>query len=55
MSKSESRDCPLCKNEITTWPAISRIDNETDICSDCGLTESLEQWKQYKQEGNSNE
>ena len=44
MSKSEWGDCPICKKEITTFPALSRVDNKTDICSDCGLTESLESW-----------
>ena len=44
MSKSEWGDCPICKKEITSWPSISRVDNKTDICSDCGLTESLESW-----------
>ena len=44
MSKSEWGDCPICKEEITSWPSISRVDNKTDICSDCGLTESLESW-----------
>ena len=42
MSKNEWGDCPICKKEITTWPALSRRDNKTDICSKCGLLEGLD-------------
>jgi len=34
--------CPKCKNEIVGYPAISRRDGKTEICSDCGMNEALE-------------
>lgn len=33
--------CPRCGDEITTFPALSRFDNETDICSECGTREAF--------------
>jgi hypothetical protein len=33
--------CPLCANEVGQFPAISRKDNKTKICSDCGVAEAL--------------
>jgi len=48
--------CPRCKREEFTPyefyqpgmpkpPAMSRTDNETDVCSTCGTVEALEQWQ----------
>ena len=34
--------CPRCKKEYTGRPAISRADNKTPICPDCGTREALE-------------
>lgn len=31
--------CPICKKIYTGYPAISRKDNKTLICSDCGMEE----------------
>ena len=39
---SNDKICPLCKRSYTGYPAISRIDNKTEICPDCGLRQSLE-------------
>lgn len=36
------RKCPRCGNIMLGYPAISRFDNVTEICSDCGTEESLE-------------
>lgn len=36
------RTCPLCGKEYTGYPALSRKDNVTEICPDCGTRESLE-------------
>jgi len=33
--------CPLCGQEYTGHPAISRTDNETPICGDCGTRQAL--------------
>ena len=35
-------ECPKCKKEIEGVPAISRYDNKTQICADCGTREALE-------------
>ena len=34
--------CPRCLGNIVGFPAISRTDNVTDICSPCGQTEAME-------------
>ena len=43
--------CPRCLGGIPNDPcrgqypgALSRTDNETEICSDCGTAEGLEDW-----------
>lgn len=35
------RECPLCGRRYTGTPALSRIDNSTKICPDCGTREAL--------------
>ena len=39
--------CPICKNKIIGVPALSRKDNKTKICSQCGTNEALEQFIKY--------
>lgn len=34
--------CPKCSKEYYGTPALSRVDNETYICPDCGTREALE-------------
>ena len=36
------RVCPLCGETYAEPPALSRVDNETPICPDCGTREALE-------------
>ncbi len=36
-----TRRCPICKREYTEPPALSRVDNASDICPDCGMMEAL--------------
>lgn len=36
------RTCPICGKEYRERPAISRKDNKTPICPDCGTLEALE-------------
>ncbi|MBQ2639288.1 MAG: hypothetical protein IJF92_00780 [Bacilli bacterium] len=43
MSK-EVRVCPICKKKYSEHPALSRVDNKTEICSACGLAEA---WSDY--------
>ena len=38
----EARICPRCGQEYTERPALSRKDNNTFICPDCGTREALE-------------
>ena len=38
---TEKLTCPICGQEYTDEPALSR-DNQTLICPDCGTRESLE-------------
>ncbi len=52
--------CPICKgyipNNLTpgAYPgAISRIDNETEICSECGQNEAINDWLTGHPNGNS--
>lgn len=40
--------CPICKNFYSGYPALSRRDNKTDICSDCGMKEALEDFVKSK-------
>ena len=34
--------CPRCGKVYTDRPAISRVDDKTPICPDCGTREALE-------------
>ena len=38
----EERTCPLCGKSYIGHPALSRTDNETLICPDCGTRQALE-------------
>lgn len=37
-----TRTCPLCGQMFIGHPALSRIDNKTLICPDCGTRQALE-------------
>ena len=37
----EIQRCPKCKKEFTEYPALSREDNETEICPECGIAEAI--------------
>ena len=41
-NKGMTRTCPRCGVSYTERPALSRKDNETLICPDCGTREALE-------------
>ena len=38
---NEKQTCPLCGQEYTGAPALSRTDNQTLICPDCGTRQAL--------------
>ena len=33
--------CPECGKEYSARPAVSRVDNETLICPDCGIRQAM--------------
>ena len=36
------KNCPKCNCTLGDRPALSRRDNKTDICSECGYKEAME-------------
>lgn len=40
MSKP-ARKCPICSKIYTDYPALSREDNKTEICPECGQQQAL--------------
>lgn len=45
----EIQHCPKCEKDFTEHPAISRDDNETEICPKCGIKEAMEAYKEATQ------
>lgn len=43
-NSDKNKICPICKGDIGEYPAISRRDNKTEICSHCGMMEALEEF-----------
>ena len=41
-NERQIRVCPLCGKTYGEAPALSRTDNETLICPDCGTRQALE-------------
>ena len=52
MNKKEKKKCPKCGAIISLYPAISRRDNKTEICSDCGVIEAMEDYINHKNKYN---
>ena len=48
-----TRICPKCGKTYRGHPAISRVDNETPICPECGTREALESIGVSKEEQDS--
>ena len=42
MLKSVKKTCPICGHKYTDAPALSRLDNVTFICPECGQRQALE-------------
>lgn len=62
MSRINFKICPKCNEPIPSredagkYPgAISRIDNKTEICSECGVLESIDDFLKYYERISSNE
>ena len=45
----ELQRCPKCKKEFTEHPALSREDNETEICPERGVREAIEAYQKATQ------
>ena len=45
-----NKECPICGNPLGKYPAISREDNKTKICSNCGTLEALAVFKESLKE-----
>ena len=43
-----SKICARCGKAISGYPALSKKDNKTEMCSNCGTLESLEDFMIYK-------
>lgn len=41
--------CPKCGRDCDRLLALSRRDNKTNICDECGVKEALEDFKNYHQ------
>ena len=39
---AEEKICPRCLKKFSEYPALSRKDNKTEICSQCGTNEAME-------------
>lgn len=44
--------CPKCDGDFYDIPAISREDNKTKICPECGMKEAIEAFTKYKEKEN---
>ena len=55
MNKAGVKICPICGNEYVGFPAISRRDNKTEICSHCGTMEALDDYLNATLEGDKKE
>lgn len=40
-------NCPRCSQNFSGHPAISRRDNKTEICSDCGTSEAMNDFSDF--------
>ena len=40
-SELSMKTCPICGKKYTGYPAVSRTDNKTEICPDCGYRQAL--------------
>lgn len=39
---ANGKECPICQSKFIGMGALSRRDNKTEICSQCGVNEALE-------------
>jgi predicted RNA-binding Zn-ribbon protein involved in translation (DUF1610 family) len=48
MKKTNIKKCPVCGTKFEGLGALSRRDNKTEICSDCGTAEALVDYFSWK-------
>ena len=46
--REDGEKCPKCGKTYYDHPALSRIDNKTEICPSCGLREAMEAFMKEK-------
>lgn len=39
--------CPKCKKKSYGYPAVSRVDNKTNICTNCGVMEAVQSYLEH--------
>ena len=44
--------CPICGKDYSEHPAISRIDNKSKICPNCGIKEAINDFIKYEKKTN---
>lgn len=49
----KEKECPKCKKKYTEHSAISRVDNKTEICPECGHKEAVEALEKYQKSKSS--
>ena len=42
--ETKEKVCPRCHKKYKEYPALSRRDNKTHICPDCGTAEAFEDY-----------
>jgi len=45
----DTKTCPLCGSYYMGMGALSRRDNKTDICPQCGMNEAIEDMRKHKE------
>ena len=48
---AKDNTCPICGCEIEGFPAISRRDNKSEICSECSIKEALSAFYNHDNKG----
>ena len=41
---TKTKTCPRCGSKDMDYSALSRSDNKTNVCSDCGQWEAIYRW-----------
>jgi len=44
-TRQKRRKCPKCGKYYVGYPALSREDNKTEICPECGIKEAISIFK----------